>query len=61
MKEKIKTIGYGIFAIYGIGVLIFGTYFEWLYAKEHGFIAWLLLGWLIPLLKAIIWPIYLFL
>lgn len=59
VKEKLKTIGIVILFIYGLGITIFGTYFEWQFAIENGFVEWLLLGWLIPALKAIIWPVYL--
>lgn len=58
IKEKLKTIGTIILLIYGLSVLLFGTYFEWQFAVENGFIEWLLLGWLIPALKAIIWPVF---
>ena len=51
---------YILFAIYAVGVMIFGLLFEWAYAKENGFLKWLLLGWLIPTLKALIWPLYAF-
>ena len=60
MGEKIKNILHIILTLYGISVLLFATYFEYLYAREHGFINWLLLGWVIPFLKALIWPITLF-
>lgn len=50
-----------IAGIYCIGLFIATLYFNWLYANEHGFWAWLLFGEIIATLKAFLWPIYLFL
>ncbi len=35
-------------------------YFNWIYAKENGFVKWLVLGELVATGKGIIWPYYLF-
>ena len=48
----------GILIIYGISVGIFGIYYNWLYANEHGFIAWLFFGEVIASLKALVWPLF---
>ena len=48
----------GILIIYGISVGIFGIYYNWLYANEHGFIAWLFFGEIIASLKALVWPLF---
>ena len=58
MKEKFKIIGTVILFIYGLGVIIFGSYFEWQFATENGFIAWLLLGWIVPAIKGFLWPLF---
>ena len=60
IKEKLIYLGYVLFVLYAIGVMFYGALFEWAYAREHGFLNWLLLGWFIPSLKAIIWPLYAF-
>lgn len=60
IKEKLIYLGYTLFILYAIGVMFYGVLFEWAYAREHGFLNWLFLGWLIPSLKAIIWPLYVF-
>ena len=44
--------------IYGISVDIFGVYFNWLYANENGFLAWLFFGEIIASLKALVWPFF---
>ena len=44
--------------VYGISVGIFALYYNWLYAKTHGFIAWLLFGEIIASLKALVWPFF---
>ena len=44
--------------IYGISVAIFGVYYNYLYANENGFLAWLFFGEIIASLKAIVWPLF---
>ena len=44
--------------IYGISVAIFGVYYNWLYANENGFLAWLFFGEIIASLKAVVWPLF---
>ena len=44
--------------IYGISVAGFGLYFNWLYAVENGFWAWLVFGELIASAKALVWPFF---
>ena len=53
--EKILV---AIAIIYGISVAIFGVYFNWLYANENGFLAWLFFGEIIASLKALVWPLF---
>lgn len=45
------------FGLWAIGFLPAFLIYSWQYAKQHGFLAWLLLGEIIPLLKATVWPI----
>ena len=47
-----------IAVIYGISVAGFGLYFNWLYAVENGFWAWLFFGELIASAKALVWPFF---
>lgn len=54
MKKFLYVILGGYFLIAGL----FGIYFEYLYAKENGFINWLFFGWIMPTIQAILWPLY---
>lgn len=56
MKIIINII-FGIGLLYLLSVSWFTLYFNYLYARDYGFIRWLLLGWIIPFLKAWVWPI----
>ena len=47
-----------IAVIYGISVAIFGVYYNWLYANENGFLAWLFFGEIIASFKAVVWPLF---
>jgi len=44
--------------IYFIGILISSLYFNWEYAKTHGFLKWLFFGEIVATLKGFLWPIY---
>jgi len=44
--------------VYGISVAVFALYYNWLFAKTNGFIAWLFFGEIIATLKALIWPLF---
>ena len=49
-----------IFGLYVMGVGLSGIYFNWEYARDHGFAHWLLLGEIVPSAKAFIWPYYVY-
>lgn len=53
-----------LFEYLGIGYLITvglaTPYFNWMFAKENGFLAWLFLGQIIPTLQAFVWPYFVF-
>jgi len=44
--------------IYFIGLIISGSYFNFQYARENGFIKWFLLGEIVPTSQSTIWPYY---
>ena len=44
--------------VYGISVAVFTLYYNWLFAKTNGFIAWLFFGEIIATLKAFVWPLF---
>ena len=43
---------------YFISVALFGAYYNYLYAVENGFLAWLFFGEVIASLKALVWPLF---
>ena len=49
-----------IFSTYGCGFNIAAVYEEMMYFLEEGFVAWMLFGWIIPLFRAIDWPLDLY-
>jgi hypothetical protein len=48
----------GLLIAYGISVGVFGLYYNYLYAIENGFLAWLFFGEIIATLKSLVWPLY---
>jgi hypothetical protein len=40
----------------GVGISL--LYFNWQYAKQNGFMSWLVLGQVVPSLQSAIWPYY---
>ena len=54
MDKILKTIG----IVYAISVVIYGLYYNWLYATTHGFLSWLFFGEFIASFKALIWPLF---
>ena len=53
-------MGQVILLIYGWGFGIAALHEEVMYFLEEGFVAWLLFGWIIPLFRAIDWPLDLY-
>lgn len=59
MKKIFKNVGLAVFYIYLLAFSFIATpYFNWRYAKEHGFRSWLVFGEVIATAKAAIWPYY---
>lgn len=46
--------------IYLMGIPISAIYFNYQYARQHGFVEWLFFGEIVPTLKAPIWPYFAF-
>lgn len=59
MQEDTLTskIIIGVMGLYFIVASLLAVYYNWLFAVENGFITWLLLGWFIPIIQALFWPI----
>ena len=47
-----------IVILYLISVAIFAAYYNYLYAVENGFLAWLFFGEIVASFKAFIWPLF---
>ena len=55
VMDKILTF---IIVAYLISVGVFGIYYNYLYANEHGFLAWVFFGEIVASLKALVWPLF---
>jgi hypothetical protein len=55
--DKLITISLQVYL--ALAGFIFTPYFNWQYAKEHGFVSWLFFGEIVPTLKALFWPFFL--
>jgi len=53
-----KSLGSSLLGIHGAGTVASFIWFSYQYAREHGFLSWLLLGEVIPLLKACVWEVF---
>jgi len=61
MKNIWKKIISGIFGLYFIAAfMVFTPYYNWQYAKTHGFMKWLLFGEVVATAKAVAWPYFVF-
>jgi hypothetical protein len=60
MRRKLGELIKLIIGIYFISVAIFISYFNWQFAKENGFLKWLILGQIVPTAKSLVWPYYVF-
>lgn len=61
MKKILLNILTAIVYIYFIiAILIFTPYYNWNYAKTHGFVKWICFGEIVATAKAIVWPYYAF-
>jgi hypothetical protein len=50
-----------VFGIYFfIAVMIFAPYYNWIYARDNGFVKWVLLGQIVPTVQSFGWPYYTF-
>lgn len=58
MKNFASRVGSFLLGAYMVGAMIALPYFNWRYAKENGFVSWILLGQIVPSAKAIVWPFF---
>jgi hypothetical protein len=58
-RKIFSSVGAVLIGIHLIGVIISFAIFSYQYAREHGFLSWLLFGEIIPALKSILWEVFL--
>jgi hypothetical protein len=56
--QNILTIVIGLYIF--VSVMVFAPYFNWNYAKTHGFVKWIWFGEVVATAKAAVWPYYVF-
>jgi len=54
------VVAMGLFSVYFIGVMLTTPYYNWRFARENGLLAWVFLGEIVPTLKALAWPYFVF-
>jgi hypothetical protein len=54
----VQTLVGFVVVAYMIGLTVSGTYFNWTYARDNGFVRWLFLGELVSTAKAFVWPYF---
>jgi hypothetical protein len=54
----LKGMCLAIWYIYAASIFVMGPIYNWRYARENGFIKWVLLGEMVPTAKAIVWPYF---
>ncbi|MDA8137366.1 MAG: hypothetical protein M0036_01830 [Desulfobacteraceae bacterium] len=60
MKKIFKNIMTGLVGLYLISLTLITPYYNYQYAKEHGFINWLIFGEIVATIKSAVWPYYAF-
>jgi hypothetical protein len=58
LRGVTASIATAAFVLYWVSVMLAVPYFNWSYAQKNGFVSWLLLGEIVPTLKATVWPYY---
>ncbi len=54
----VKGLALFLLLIYLVGVSFSVMYFYYQFARNHGFLCWLLFGEIVAIVKASIWPIF---
>jgi len=60
MKKIITSFLGTMIGIYFLSVAVFALYFNWQYAKHHGFMKWVFFGEIAATAKSVVWPYYIF-
>jgi len=57
-KKPLKELAALALSFYMLSVALAVPYFNWQYAKRHGFASWLMLGEVVATAQALVWPYY---
>jgi len=61
MKNFWQNIFTGVIGLYIIiASIVFAPYYNWNYAKTHGFVKWICFGEVVATAKSFVWPYYVF-
>jgi len=60
MKKILGYILAGVVGLYFMSLVIMTPYYNWQYAKEHGFVKWIFLGEIVATIKSAVWPYFVF-
>ena len=61
LSKAVSKFVSAILGLYIVSVLMFALpYYNWQYAKEHGFLRWLFLGEIVATAKSVAWPYFVF-
>jgi hypothetical protein len=58
MNNSATKLLTSLFVLYVWSATLAAVYFNWQFAKENGFLRWILLGELVPSAKALVWPYF---
>jgi hypothetical protein len=58
MKNIVERFLSAMIALYAISLVFFIPYYNWRFAKEHGFVAWIFLGEVVATGKGVAWPLF---
>lgn len=50
----------GVMLLYFVSFSVMAPYYNWQYAKENGFMKWLLFGEIVATAKSVVWPYFVF-
>lgn len=58
-RASSPVLSYALAGYIGLASLIFAPYYNYVYARDNGFMRWLLFGEVVATAKAIVWPYFL--
>ena len=59
-KHLVRIVGRSLLYVWMFGIMVSAPYFNWCYARDHGFTNWLLFGEIVPTFQSMAWPYYVF-